>query len=42
MKHRGSLKINNLCSDNPNVKINVCEGSEVLIDGNKIKTADEI
>ena len=37
MKHKGTLKIDNLCSDNPDVKINVCDGAEVFIYGKKIK-----
>lgn len=36
MKHKGSLKISNLCVDNPNAKIDVCDEAEVFIDGNKI------
>ncbi len=35
MKHKGILKISNLCSDNPDAAINVGEGAEVYIDGIK-------
>ena len=37
MKHNGTLKIDNLCSDNPDAKIEVGNGGDVIIDGNKIK-----
>ena len=36
MKHKGNIKIDNLCYDNADVKIDVCDGAEVVIDGNKI------
>jgi hypothetical protein len=36
MKHKGNIKIDNLCYDNADVKIDVCDGAEVIIDGNKI------
>ena len=39
MKHKGSLNISNLVSDNPNAEITVCDGSEVIIDGTKIRGA---
>jgi len=38
MKHKGSLKISNLCSDNASAKINVSENSELFIDGNLYKS----
>ena len=37
MKHKGELKIENLCSDNPSAKISVCDGAKLFVNGNKVQ-----
>ena len=37
MKHKGELKIENLCSDNPSAKISACDGAKLFVNGSKVQ-----